>query len=160
AFLSSGAHLKWRFSTVEQDRGAVKYRVQPGGPFVVQTPFGSVQVVGTLFDVRVGAPEPGDQSMKAKKSTIAATGAALGALLFVTVYEGKVRLSHGDRELVLAQGDAAAIGADGIPERVASPAAVLGSAGTSSAARSADVAPRRLSPEQQQLRRRVIDALQ
>lgn len=115
ALLAKGAQIQWSGAAVQQDRGAVEYHVQPGGPFVVQTPFGTVQVLGTIFVVRVAEEE---QSMKASRKAIAATGLTAGALLVVAVREGTVRLSNADRQLVLAQGEAGAISADGIPRRV------------------------------------------
>jgi hypothetical protein len=132
ALLSRGAHLWWSAATtqqgqpvqrVQQDRGDVEYRVHPGGPFVVQTPFGVVQVLGTIFRVHVAGAEataarPEEQSMKASKRAIAATALTTGALLYVGVREGTVRLSNADQQIVLAQGEAGTIGADGIPMRV------------------------------------------
>jgi ferric-dicitrate binding protein FerR (iron transport regulator) len=113
ARLSTGAEIEWSGASVQQARGDVEYRVQRGGPFVVRTPFGTVQVLGTIFRVRVTPAE--EQSMKSSKRAIAATGLTAGALLFVAVREGTVRLSNADRQLVLTQGEAGAIGADGIP---------------------------------------------
>jgi hypothetical protein len=129
ALLTRGAQIEWSGATVQQDRGEVEYRVRRGGPFVVQTPFGAVQVLGTMFTVRVAAAgpaaaQPEEQSMKTSKTTIAATGLTAGALLVVAVREGTVRLFHADRQIVLAQGEAGAIGADGIPMRV-DPAAIV-----------------------------------
>jgi len=117
ALLSRGAHVEWSGASVQQDRGDVEYRVRPGGPFTVQTPYGAVQVLGTIFSVRV-AVSPEEQSMKSPKRTIAATGLTAGALLFVAVREGTVRLSNAERQLVLTAGEAGAIGADGVPTRV------------------------------------------
>jgi hypothetical protein len=169
ALLSAGAHLKWSTTKssgpatngtrVEQDKGTVEYRVQPGGPFIVETPFGRVEVAGTTFEVRVGATPPEEQNMKLKKSSMAA-GGVLGALLFVSVYEGKVLLAHGDRQIMLARGEAGRIDAEGIPERVAPQAAAADSTKTSAeVARSTPALMRGPSHEQQQLRERVLATL-
>jgi hypothetical protein len=159
ALVSKGAHLEWSGSVVQQDRGAIEYQVQPGGPFVVQTPFGSVQVVGTRFEVRVDPEQPEGQSMNTKWK-IAATGATLGALLFVTVHEGKVQLAHGDQQILLSKGEAGKIGADGVPARVVPALTTPDEVGASPAASPTRVATHHLSPEQQQLRDRVLDSLQ
>jgi hypothetical protein len=156
ARLSAGAHLEWSGTRVQQDRGAVVYRVQPGGPFVVETPFGSVHVLGTVFEVRVGIAEE-EERMKTKKWAVGATGATLGALLFVLVQEGQVQLSHADRQLALSRAEAGMIGADGIPERVAPGLPAAGPSAAIPLARSRSA--RELSPAQQQLRQRVLDSL-
>jgi hypothetical protein len=98
----------------------------------VQTPFGSVQVLGTIFRVRVGATPREEPSMKTSKATIAATSLTAGALLWVAVREGTVRLSQADQQLVLGPGEAGAIGADGKPVRVP-PASAVPNAGAASA---------------------------
>lgn len=156
ALLSAGAHLKWSGARVQQDRGVVEYRVQPGGPFVVETPFGSVQVVGTVFEVRVGAARE-EELMTTKKWAVGATGATLGALLFVLVHEGKVQLSQGDRQLLLSRAEAGMIGSDGVPSRVEPGPPASGSSGATPAARSRTT--RELSPAQRQLRERVLGSL-
>jgi hypothetical protein len=120
ALLSTGAQLEWNGSSVQQARGDVEYRVQPGGPFVVQTPFGTIEVLGTIFRVRL-AEEEEEQSMKTSKRTIAVTGLTAGALLVVAVREGTVRLSTADRQIVLSKGQVGTIGADGLPMRVDPP---------------------------------------
>jgi FecR protein len=80
AVVEPGAVLAWTAVAaavrVEQPRGAVFYRVDPGGSFVVRTPAGEVSVEGTCFSVDV-------------------TEAAAGrdAALLVIVYEGRVAVS-------------------------------------------------------------------
>jgi hypothetical protein len=123
AEMSSGAHIRWSGDgfgdgsggEVQQDRGEVMYRVVPGTPFRVQTPQGNVAVLGTVFRVRVVDPnEAGGEPMK-RKWAIAGASATLGALLWVSVDRGSVRLSKGEEELVLAAGQSGSIGSDGIP---------------------------------------------
>jgi hypothetical protein len=169
AEMSSGAHLGWRGDEVLQDLGEVKYRVVPGSPFVVQTPYGSVRVLGTVFRVVVdasgkaadGRSAARGESMKKQAWAIAGTSATLGALLFVSVDQGKVRLSRGDEELVLTAGQSGSIGSDGIPR--SSPSAPLPSAAAPSDEASpahARQKPRRMSPEQRtEIRAKLLDAL-
>lgn len=90
AVAEPGAHLSWRVGTggaaeVTQTGGDVFYRVEPGGPFSVDTPHGRVTVQGTCFRVEVRTMKPSKQSIGG-----AAIGAAVAAVLVVTVYEGKV----------------------------------------------------------------------
>lgn len=122
AEMSSGAHLRWSGDRLQQDRGAVTYRVLPGATFRVQTPHGDVTVLGTQFRVVVADHEvAGGEPMK-NRWTIAGAGAGamtLGALLWVSVDRGSVRLSNHDAELVLHAGQAGAIGSDGILHREA-----------------------------------------
>jgi len=128
AELSSGAHVRWSGDEVEQDSGEVTYRVVPGGRFRVQTPHGSVTVLGTVFRVSVAErDESGGEPMK-KRWAIAGASAPLGALLLVSVERGSVLLSKGESELVLRAGQAGSIGADGVPRvESAAPAAAADS---------------------------------
>jgi hypothetical protein len=120
AELSSGAHLRWSRDgaqqQVQQDSGAVTYRVQPGAAFRVQTPYGNVSVLGTEFRVVVTDRAQAEGEPMKKRWAIAGAGATLGALLWVSVDRGSVQLSNQDRELVLHAGEAGAIGLDGIPQ--------------------------------------------
>jgi ferric-dicitrate binding protein FerR (iron transport regulator) len=119
AEMSSGAHLRWSGDglqqEVQQDRGAVTYRVSSGAPFRVQTPHGNVTVLGTEFRVVVADREDGEGEPMKKRWPIAGAGATLGVLLWVSVDRGSVRLSNHEEEVVLHAGQAGAIGADGIP---------------------------------------------
>jgi ferric-dicitrate binding protein FerR (iron transport regulator) len=127
AEMSSGAHLRWSSEgprqQVQQDRGAVTYRVLPGGPFRVQTPHGNVSVLGTEFRVVIADSAQAQGDPMKKRWAVAAAGATLGALLWVSVDRGLVQLSNQDRELVLQAGQAGAIGSDGIPRLQAVPSA-------------------------------------
>lgn len=51
-----------------------------------------------------------------KRWAMAGAGAALGALLVVSVERGSVALSSGEHELVVGAGQAASVGADGTPQ--------------------------------------------
>lgn len=116
AQMSSGAHLRWVGDEVWQDRGEVSYDVVPGAPFRVATPYGSVVVLGTVFRVVVaerGAAE--GEGMQKHWAMAGGAAASVGALLWVSVERGRVRLEQGGTELLLAAGQAGAIGADGIP---------------------------------------------
>jgi hypothetical protein len=77
AEMSGGANLRWSGDDVQQevqqDSGAVTYRVLPGAGFRVQTPYGSVAVLGGLGG-RSGAAEgsvqcttPAARATKAEK---------------------------------------------------------------------------------------------
>ncbi len=136
AEVSAGARLRWSGEesphSVKQERGAVNYRVEPGAAFRVQTPHGSVTAMGTEFRVVVGDRETGKEEPMKKRWAIAGAAGAMGALLWVSVDEGRVRLSSSDRELVLGAGQAASVQADGIVRRESAPQAA--SAAKSSAA--------------------------
>jgi len=82
--------------------------VEPGGAFVVDTPAGMVTVRGTSFRVEVKAMT---------KSMQVASGALLGALVVVGVYEGKVLFANDRGAVTLGAGEAAQAGADSAPTR-------------------------------------------
>jgi hypothetical protein len=116
AELSSGAHVRWSGDEVQQSRGEVTYRVEPGAPFEVQTPYGRVAVLGTVFRVVVADVDP-NRGEPVKKQWAIAGGATLGALLLVSVERGSVRLSAGEHELEVAAGQTGSVGSDGVPRR-------------------------------------------
>ena len=128
AEMSNGAHLRWSGDSADrevwQGSGEVTYRVVPGTDFRVQTPYGSVAVLGTVFRVFVAERAAADgvtaegESMK-KRWSIAGAGATAGALLWVSVDRGSVRLSKGSDELVLGPGPSGAVAADGVPRLAA-----------------------------------------
>jgi hypothetical protein len=148
--MSSGAHIRWSDDEVQQDRGAVTYRVEPGGRFRVSTPHASVDVLGTVFRVVVAdSNQPGGEAMK-KKWAIVGSGATLGALLLVSVDRGSVRLSKGEEALVLREGQAGSLGSDGVlhletpePTAAPAPAAVQADARRARARQLADAVRRR-----------------
>jgi hypothetical protein len=122
AELSGGAHVRWsgddQQQRVQQEQGEVTYRVQPGGRFEVQTPYGSVAVLGTTFRVVVAEPNPaGAEAMNPRKKRwgIAGAGASLAALLFVSVERGSVRISTAEHALEVGAGQAGSVGSDGVP---------------------------------------------
>jgi hypothetical protein len=171
AEMSSGAHIRcsryrWSGCEVQQERGAVTYRVEPGTPFRVQTQHGSVSVLGTVFHVVVAdGDEAGGETMK-KQWAIAGAAAALGALLFVSVEQGVVRFSKGEEALTLTAGQSVVIGPDGVPHRGAETSgAALAPAEPQPQGRHEPGAPRpggvrRVSSETERLRQRVLDSLQ
>lgn len=124
AVLEARAKLDWQGPTVTQSEGEVFYRVEPGGPFVVKTPAGDVSVLGTCFRVRVGsAATKGEREMKRRDLAVAAGSAALAAVAVVTVYEGKVQLSHAGERVTLGAGEAGKLGPEGAKKLSAEEAA-------------------------------------
>jgi hypothetical protein len=114
--LEPGARVSWRGDELVQESGDVFYRVEPGAPVVVHTPLGDVTVLGTCFRVRI--------EMNRGDLRAGAVGAALSAVAFVAVYEGKVRVSRADQAVTLAPGEAARAGKDRI-EKLAGGAAAM-----------------------------------
>ncbi len=115
AVAQAGTALDWQISRhgdarVVQNEGDVFYRVEPGGAFVVATPAGDVTVTGTCFRVEV-------VPMKATKEAMvgAAVGAALSAMVLVTVYEGKVLLANEHGKTEIAAGERATSATGGAP---------------------------------------------
>lgn len=107
AVLEPGAELSWEGDDVVQSKGSVFYRVEPGARFRVHTPAGDVEVKGTCFLVKV-------TDMQKRDLKIGAVGAALGAMAFVGVYEGKVAVSHAGESVELRAGESARTGPDGV----------------------------------------------
>jgi hypothetical protein len=108
AVLEPGASVRWNGDDVEQTRGDVFYRVEPGARFTVHTPAGDVEVKGTCFAVKV-RPDMVKRDVKA-----GGVGAALTALAFVAVYEGKVAVSHASERVDLRAGESAQAGEGGV----------------------------------------------
>jgi ferric-dicitrate binding protein FerR (iron transport regulator) len=136
AVLEPGANVKWNGDRVTQETGDVFYRVERGGPFSVETPAGMVEVLGTCFRVRVRPENKGDGNVKSKKEVALAAGsAAIAALAVVTVYEGKVRLSHAKGKVDLAAGESGALDENGARradgEALSSAEAAVGEKGSS-----------------------------
>ena len=117
AVMEPGAVIDWQGDRVTQTRGDVFYRVDRGDDFIVVTPAGLVEVLGTSFRVLVRPAVPEDKQkdvlMKRNLKTGAA-GLALGALAVVTVYEGKVLASHGDESVQLVAGQSVQLDGDGV----------------------------------------------
>jgi hypothetical protein len=76
----------------------------------VHTPAGDVEVKGTCFTVKV-------VDMQKRDMKSGAIGAALSALAFVAVYEGKVAVSHAGQRADLGAGESAQTGPDGVAKR-------------------------------------------
>jgi hypothetical protein len=117
AVLEPGARIRWRGLRVEQLRGEVFYRVDKGIPYRVETPAGSVDVTGTCFRVRIHgtddeAPRGTGQDDEERMGTIGkiGAGAAVGVLLTVGVYEGKVRVSSAGQRQELTAGGSVTLG--------------------------------------------------
>jgi hypothetical protein len=103
-----GTHVAWRGDDVTQDRGDAFYRVEPKGSFRVTTPAGDVEVKGTCFRVKVG------NDMNKRDAKAGGVGAAMAAIAFVGVYEGKVAVARGGQTVVLEAGEAAQIDDHGV----------------------------------------------
>lgn len=114
AVLEPGASVRWDGDDVVQSQGDVFYRVEPGKKFTVHTPAGDVAVKGTCFTVKVRPIGSGDGEMVRRDMKAGAAGAALSALAFVAVYEGKVAVSHASSSVDLRAGENAQTGPDGV----------------------------------------------
>ena len=111
AVLEPGAQVKWDGDDVVQAHGDVFYRVEPGARFRVHTPAGDVEVKGTCFAVKIRGEGDAMDKRDVKSGVI---GAALSALAFVAVYEGKVAVSHAGGRIDLGAGESAQAGSDGV----------------------------------------------
>lgn len=117
AVLEPGASVKWNGALVDQARGNVFYRVERGDGFRVHTASGDVDVKGTCF--RVDLEENGGV-MNRRDVKVGAAGAAISALLMVSVYEGKVAVSHAQESVSLGPGESAVVSGTGVSVRSAS----------------------------------------
>jgi len=124
AVAEAGTEITWTISAagateVHQTRGDVFYRVEKGGPFVVETPYGRVMVRGTCFRVEVL-----DMSVSRQAWIGGAVGAALAATIVIGVYEGQVRVVNARGQADARAGERIALGAGAAPTKLASPTAV------------------------------------
>lgn len=101
--LEPGAAVSWNGDDVEQKQGDVFYRVEPGARFRVHTAAGDIEVKGTCFGVRV-------RDMQKRDLKSGAVGAAVTALAFVGVYEGRVAVSHAGQRVEIGAGESARTG--------------------------------------------------
>jgi hypothetical protein len=101
AVLEPQASISWSGEQVTQSEGDVFYRVERGlQPFSVVTPAGQIEVLGTCFRVQL-RPQAQGEGVRGKPAAI------------VSVYEGKVRLMHGEDSLELRAGESGQIDAEG-----------------------------------------------
>jgi hypothetical protein len=114
AVLERGAHVAWNGDDVEQTVGDVFYRVEPGGAYRVHTRAGDVQVLGTCFRVRVVDGEGSEGEMDKRDVRAGVVGAAMAAAAIVTVYEGKVAVSHAKESVTLTAGETARTDVNGV----------------------------------------------
>lgn len=119
AVAEAGSALAWTTGPagavrVEQSWGDVFYRVLRGGPFVVSTPVGEVEVTGTCF--RVALRTTGDGSGERG--------------MLVEVFEGGVRARSAGHQVALRAGERARLQPGRIPLRMDRP---LGGASTAAA---------------------------
>ncbi|MCG8421306.1 MAG: hypothetical protein MJE77_25590 [Proteobacteria bacterium] len=128
AVIEPGTDMSWQVdkrgaASVWQGAGEVFYRVDPirgrsgdmvrnalGARFVVHTPVADISVTGTCFRVEV-------HEMKLPKQAL--VGAALGAALVVTVYEGQVLVASGGHQRSVEAGQKAVVSSRGaVPDVV------------------------------------------
>jgi hypothetical protein len=137
AVLEPGASVKWNGALVEQARGNVFYRVERGDGFRVHTASGDVDVSGTCF--RVDLKANGDE-MNKRDLKVGLAGAAITSLLMVSVYEGKVAVSHAQESVSVGAGQSAVVSGTGVSLSSAgfSGTGAAGGAGTESALENAN----------------------
>jgi hypothetical protein len=118
AVAEAGTELTWAISAsgaaeVHQSRGDAFYRVEPGGPFAVETPHGRILVTGTCFRVEI-------LDMTASRPTWSGgvVGAALAPTVVISVYEGRVRVVNARGQADARAGDRIALGAGAGPARL------------------------------------------
>ena len=96
-----GARLSWSEAgagvVASQASGVVRYRVPRGIPLEVEVPGGFVRVLGTVFDVEVS---PMRRSLRK-----GAVGAAVLAVVAVTVYQGRVLLGNEERTVEVGRNE-------------------------------------------------------
>ncbi len=120
--LEPGADVAFRVAEgsarIEQRTGQVFYRVdrssRADATFVVATPAGQVQVVGTCFSVEVMPMMPSKSAIKG-----AAIGAAISSAVLVTVFEGRVLLASPKGQLEVAAGQSGRASPEGAPSLAA-----------------------------------------
>ena len=113
---------RWGAIAVEQKSGSVFYRVKTGADFKVKTAVGTIKVRGTCF--RVGANAMENDGKKnttklakkrygaVKAAGTALLGAAFGAGVTLTVYEGNVEVDYDGESLSFGAGQAAFLPSD------------------------------------------------
>jgi hypothetical protein len=126
AVAEAGAELTWAISAsgaaeVHQTRGDVFYRVERGGPFVVETPHGRVIVTGTCFRVEVL-----DMTVSRQTWIGGVVGAAVAATVVIAVYEGRVRVVNARGQADARAGERIALGTGVAPARLDGSAALPG----------------------------------
>jgi hypothetical protein len=129
AVLEPGAQVRWQGDRVEQVRGDVFYRVEPGATFTVKTRAADAQVLGTCFRISIQQ----ETEMKRRDVAAGAIGAVAAAVVIVGVYEGKVRVSHAEQSVTVRAGESAvadgkSVRAGGTIASVAKPAEATGNA--------------------------------
>lgn len=115
AVLEAGSAVSFRGDDVEQTRGDVFYRVEPGRPLRVRTPHGEVVVKGTCF--RVVVADEGarlEDAMKRRNVAIGAASAIAAAGVIAMVYEGRVTLSREGSRVELSPGEVGVATARGV----------------------------------------------
>lgn len=103
----AGTRLRWSMGDegvahIQQDSGSVFYRVDPGPPFDVVTPHGTVEVKGTCFTVEVSSMFNDRPKLKSGLA-----GAALATAAVVTVYEGQVAFADSTESVLVDAGEQA-----------------------------------------------------
>ena len=103
AVAAPGAELRWRTGEdgnvrVQQEAGRVFYRVSPEDVFEINTQAGTIEVLGTSFEVEVS-------EVKRDRVKSAALGAAVATAVVVTVYEGRVAFGNDQGRVEVAAGE-------------------------------------------------------
>ncbi len=104
AVLEAGARVSWTGTRVEQHRGDVFYRVEPGSTFTVHTPTADAAVLGTCFRIRIDDQET---VMNRRDLGASAVGAVAATLVVIGVYEGRVQVTGADRPVMVRAGQSA-----------------------------------------------------
>jgi hypothetical protein len=175
AVLEAGAELSWQGDRVEQQRGDVFYRVNPGSEFRVHTPDGTIEVLGTCFGVDIaerGALLPGTLLPGTLLPGTLLPGTLLPGTLaretlppetHVAVYEGRVQVSAASEDAQLRAGESARLNADGVEvsasraaldplDRAATPGAPSGPAPGAASAPGVEALRRQLAQIEEQKR--------
>ena len=109
--LEPNSEIRIKDGKVEQRRGNVFYRVAQGGTFEIDTSSGKVKVLGTCFRIQQGKES---ETMKRRDIKVGTLAAAIASAAVVTVYEGKVRLSHAKGEVTLDAGESGKLSSAGV----------------------------------------------
>lgn len=94
AVAEDGSRWSWQLAAdgaaeVQQAKGNIFYRVNPGAPFEVVTPLGRVRALGTCFRVEIV-----ELNLESELHANSGTNLATKTATLVTVYEGRVALSN------------------------------------------------------------------
>jgi ferric-dicitrate binding protein FerR (iron transport regulator) len=143
--------LSWRVARdgaarVQQRSGNAFYRVERGGEFVVETPRGTIRVLGTCFRVEVIEMKPSRAGVIG-----AGVGAALATVVLVSVYEGRVLTASPVGRKEVSAGEAGRLEERGAPRAVSEAEARATRAGVIATPPGASLGPAELRERNEQL---------